>query len=47
MLWIIFALWVVFAISCGVLTEKYEHEFFGFLFLVSLLIMFYIPFFLK
>ena len=47
MLWIIFALWVLFGITCGVLSEIYEYEFFGFLFLVSLPIMFYVPLFLK
>lgn len=46
MLWIIFTLWVLFAITCAILTEYAEHEFFGFLFLLSLPIMFYVPFFL-
>ena len=44
MLMIIFALWVVFAITCVILIEVYEHEFFGFLFLLSLPFMFYVPF---
>ena len=46
MLWIIFALWVVFAITCVILVEVYEHEFFGFLFILSLPFMFYVPFML-
>ena len=44
MLTIIFIIWVVFAITCAILVEIYEHEFFGFLFLISLPIMFYAPF---
>ena len=44
MLWIIFALWVIFAIACVILAEVYEHEFFGFLFILSLPFMFYVPF---
>ena len=46
MLWIIFALWVIFAITCVILVEVCEREFFGFLFLLSLPIMFYVPFML-
>ena len=30
MLWIIFTIWVIFAFTCAVLAEVYEHEFFGF-----------------
>ena len=44
MLWIIFTLWVIFAITCTILVEVYEHEFFGFLFILSLPFMFYVPF---
>ena len=44
MFWIIFVLWVIFAITCVILVEVYEHEFFGFLFLLSLPLMFYMPF---
>ena len=43
-LWSIFILWVIFAITCVILVEVYEHEFFGFLFLLSLPLMFYVPF---
>ena len=46
MLWIIFILWVIFAITCVILVEVYEHEFFGFLFILSLPLMFYVPFML-
>lgn len=46
MLWIVFVLWVVFAITCIILAEVYEHEFFGFLFVLSLPFMFYVPFML-
>ena len=45
MLWIIFIIWVVFAITCAVLAEKTENELFGFVFLLSLPMMFYVPFF--
>ena len=44
MLTIIFILWLVFAITCAILADVYEHEFFGFLFLLSLPFMFYVPF---
>ena len=46
MLWIIFVLWVIFAITCVILVEVYEREFFGFLFILSLPLMFYVPFML-
>ena len=45
MLWIIFIIWVVFAITCAILAEKTENELFGFVFLLSLPMMFYVPFF--
>lgn len=44
MLTIIFIIWVIFAITCAILAEYFEHEFFGFLFLLSLPLMFYMPF---
>ncbi len=44
MIWTIFVLWIVFAITCGVMENKTDNDFFGFLFLVSLPIMFYMPF---
>ena len=47
MLAIVFVVWFVFAITCGVLVEKFEHEIFGFLFFLSLPIIFYLPLFLK
>ena len=43
MLTIIFIVWFVFAITCAVLNERTENEIFGFLFLISLPIMFYVP----
>ena len=45
MLWIIFIIWVVFAITCAILAEITENELFGFIFLLSLPMMFYVPFF--
>ena len=44
MLWIIFALWVIFAFACIVFADIYEKEIFGFLFLLSLPFIFYVPF---
>lgn len=44
MLWIIFTIWVIFAITCAVLADVYEREFFGFLLIMSLPFMFYVPF---
>lgn len=46
MLTIIFIIWFVFGITCAILADVYEREFFGFLFLISLPIMFYVPLFL-
>ena len=47
MLWVIFTIWVLFVIVCGIMENKTENQFFTFLFLISLPIMFYIPLFLK
>ena len=47
MLWLIFTIWVIFAIFCGILAELTEKEVFSFLFLVSIPIIFYVPMFLK
>ena len=47
MLWVIFTIWFVFAIVCAILVEYSEKEIFGFFFLLSLPIMFYVPFILK
>ena len=44
-LWIIFIIWVIFAITCVILIEITENELFGFIFLLTLPIMFYVPFF--
>ena len=44
MLWVIFIIWVIFAFTCAVLAEYFEKEFFGFLFLLSIPMMFYMPF---
>ena len=43
-LWIVYIIWIVFAITCAVLVE-YEYDVFGFLFLLSIPLMFYVPFF--
>ena len=47
MIWIIFIIWSVFALACGVMENKSQNGVFGFLFLLSLVIMFYVPLFLK
>ena len=44
MLTIIFIFWLIFAITCAVLADVYEREFFGFLLIMSLPFMFYVPF---
>ena len=44
-LWIIFIIWLVFAIACAILAETTENELFGFIFILTLPLMFYIPFF--
>ena len=46
MVWVIFTIWAIFSIGCGILTEITDNHFFGFLFLVSVPIMFYVPLFL-
>ena len=46
MLWIIFTIWVMFGVACAILAEYFEREIFGFCFLLSLPIMFYLPLFL-
>ena len=45
-LWIIFTIWFVFTLICVYFVEEKENEFFGFLFLLSLPLMFYMPFIL-
>ena len=47
MLWIICIIWILFAITCVIMEKKSENQFFTFLFLLSLPIIFYIPLFLK
>lgn len=44
MLWIIYIIWLVFAFVCGYFSEYYDLEFCGFLFLISIPLMFYVPF---
>lgn len=44
MLWIVYVIWVLFVITCVIMEKKTEHQFFTFLFLISLPIVFYIPF---
>ena len=44
MIWIVFVIWFVFAIGCGIMEKKTDNQFFMFLFLLSLPIMFYAPF---
>lgn len=44
-LWIIFAIWVVFALGCVIAAEITENEIFGFALIISMPLMFYIPFF--
>ena len=47
MLWILFMIWVIFSITYTVLVDVYKYEVFGFLFLISLPIMFYLPFMVR
>jgi len=44
-LWIIFIIWLIFAIACGILTETTGNELFSVMFIITLPIMFYVPFF--
>ena len=43
MIWIIFVIWFIFAIACGIMEKKTENGFYIFLFFISLPIMFYLP----
>ena len=47
MFWFIFTVWAIFSIICGILSEKYHKDFFGFLFLISIPIILYLPLFLQ
>ena len=44
MIWIVFVIWTLFAITCGIMEKKTDNSLFMVLFIVSLPIMFYIPF---
>lgn len=44
MIWLIFVFWLVFAIGCGIMEKVTENQFYTFLLMVSLPIMFYVPF---
>ena len=44
MIWMIFVIWFVFAITCGIMEKKTDNQFYMFLFFVSLPVMFYMPF---
>jgi len=43
MIWIIFAIWMSFIIVCGIMERITGSQFYMFLFLVSLPIIFYVP----
>ena len=47
MIWTIFTIWAIVGIACGIIAEKTEKDFLGFLFLLSVPFMFYLPLFLK
>ena len=44
MIWVIYLIWVVFALVCVIAEEKTGHDFFEFLLLISIPLMFYVPF---
>jgi len=44
MIWIVFIIWVVFTLICAVMENKTNKGFYMFMILVSIPIMFYIPF---
>ena len=47
MMLIIFLIWFVFAIACGILDKKSDNSIYLVLFLLSIPLIFYIPLFLK
>ena len=47
MLWIIFTIWVVFIISCAIINNVTDNEIYGFLIILSIPVMFYIPFLIQ
>ena len=44
MIWVIYLIWVVFALVCVIAENMTENGFFGFLILISIPLMFYVPF---
>ncbi|MDY6424380.1 MAG: hypothetical protein SPL06_06455 [Bacteroidales bacterium] len=44
MLWLIYVLWMIFVTVCAVIENKTKDEFYMFLILISIPVMFYIPF---
>ena len=47
MIWVIFTIWAIFVITCGIMENKRQNGFFGFLIFLTFPIMFYLPLFLK
>ena len=44
MIWIVFIIWVVFTLVCTVMENKTNKGFYLFMILISIPIMFYVPF---
>ena len=44
MLWVIYTIWLVFVVALAILAERTENEIYGFILLLSVPFMFYVPF---
>ena len=44
MIWVIYLIWVDFTLVCVIAENMTENGFFGFLILISIPLMFYVPF---
>ena len=44
MIWIVFIIWLVFALVCTIAEEKTHKGLFMVLLLISIVVMFYVPF---
>lgn len=47
MLWIIFAIWFMFVVGCAIMERKTNKIIYTILFLLSFVVVFYVPMFLK
>ncbi len=44
MIWIIYVIWLVFALILGVIGQITQKDIYGFIAIISTIVMFYVPF---